>query len=139
MVAKFKVSKDGTVFPSGYIGFIPKRNESEASGSHYAAKKTKPGGWWTMVGTSKGTCKSSAFTRMLKLSLSLLVPKKQWKPITLRAPILGGLIIFSLSMVAVLEVLSYMSSGNGNMNGGAVAFAANANESNDPSSLATFT
>lgn len=47
-----------------------------------------------------------------------------WKPITLRAPILGGLIFISALLIVVLEVLFYISTRNSNMNGGGVAFGA---------------
>jgi hypothetical protein len=58
-----------------------------------------------------------------------------WKPRTLQAPILGGVVLFSICMIIVLEVLSHISSGNGNENGGGVAFSA---DSEDVSTLATF-
>jgi hypothetical protein len=45
--------------------------------------------------------------------------KKGWKPITLRAPVLGSFVLISLLIVALLEVLSHQSSGQ---NGGGVAF-----------------
>ena len=55
---------------------------------------------------------------------------KGWKPITLRAPILGGFILISLAIIALLEFLSHRSSG---MNGGGLVFAS------DPDSLPTLT
>jgi hypothetical protein len=50
-----------------------------------------------------------------------------WKPLSLKTPILGGLIAFSLTMIIFLEVLSHKSSGNGNMNSGGIAFAPDVN------------
>lgn len=49
--------------------------------------------------------------------------RSHWKPITLQAPVLGGFILVSLSIIIVLEILSHISSGNGNANGGGLAFA----------------
>jgi hypothetical protein len=46
-----------------------------------------------------------------------------WKPVTLRYPVLSCFIIISLSLAAILEVLSHYSTGNGNENGGGLAFA----------------
>lgn len=46
-------------------------------------------------------------------------PDDFWKPFSLRAPVLGGFIFFSMCMIAALEVLSHISSSNGN-NGGLV-------------------
>jgi len=53
--------------------------------------------------------------------------KPGWKPITLRAPVLGGFIIVSIMIIILLEILSHISSGNGNRNGGGLAFAADVN------------
>lgn len=50
--------------------------------------------------------------------------RKGWKPITLRYHILSCFVIFSFSLVAILEVLSYYSTGGDNENGGGLAFAA---------------
>ncbi|CZR69554.1 uncharacterized protein PAC_19454 [Phialocephala subalpina] len=47
---------------------------------------------------------------------------ESWKPITLRAPVLGSLILFSVLIISLLEVLSAKSSGN--QNGGGLVFAA---------------
>jgi hypothetical protein len=56
-----------------------------------------------------------------------VVTTKVWKPITLRGPILGGLIAFSVAVIVILEVLAKISSGNGNVNGGGLVFAADVN------------
>lgn len=47
---------------------------------------------------------------------------ENWKPITLRGPVLGSFIFFSVLVISVLEVLSSKSSGN--KNGGGLVFAA---------------
>ena len=49
---------------------------------------------------------------------------KGWKPVTLRYHVLSSFIIICLSLVAVLEVLSYYSTGKDGENGGGLAFAA---------------
>ena len=36
---------------------------------------------------------------------------------------LGGFVLFSISMIILLEILSHISSGNGNANGGGVTIA----------------
>lgn len=46
---------------------------------------------------------------------------KNWKPITLRAPILGGFIFVTIGVIILLEVLSHMSTREGN--GGGLVFA----------------
>jgi len=61
--------------------------------------------------------------------------RRGWKPITLRAPILGGFIIFSLAIILVLELLYSKSVECGDMNDGGVAFAT---DSNEVSVLTTF-
>ena len=46
-----------------------------------------------------------------------------WKPITLRWPVLLGLIVVSAEIIIVLEILSHMSTRDNNKNGGGLAFA----------------
>ncbi|KAL3426519.1 hypothetical protein PVAG01_00028 [Phlyctema vagabunda] len=46
-----------------------------------------------------------------------------WKPVTLRAPVLGGFVIVSIVLIATLELLAYMSSAHGNQNEGGLVFA----------------
>lgn len=46
--------------------------------------------------------------------------RRGWKPITLKAPFLGVLVLSSLFIVVLLEILSYQSSGG---NGGGLTFA----------------
>ncbi|KAF8860270.1 hypothetical protein BDZ45DRAFT_648839 [Acephala macrosclerotiorum] len=46
---------------------------------------------------------------------------ESWKPLTLRGPVLGSLILFSVLIISLLEVLSSKSSGN--ENGGGLVFA----------------
>jgi hypothetical protein len=51
---------------------------------------------------------------------------KYWKPITLRAPILGSFIVFSIFLIIVLEVLARVAGVSSNLGGsGAVAYADN--------------
>jgi hypothetical protein len=52
--------------------------------------------------------------------LRALDGQQGWKPITLKAPFLGVLVLSSLSIIVLLENLSYRSSGG---NGGGLAFA----------------
>ncbi|TAQ88659.1 hypothetical protein B7494_g3002 [Chlorociboria aeruginascens] len=52
---------------------------------------------------------------------------KHWKPVTLQAPVLGGFIIFSLSIIIILEILSHIAFGNGGINGSGLAFGVDVN------------
>ncbi|KAH9209381.1 hypothetical protein DL95DRAFT_477433, partial [Leptodontidium sp. 2 PMI_412] len=49
-----------------------------------------------------------------------------WKPATLQAPVLGGFIVISLSIIIVLEILSHISARSSN--GGGLAFAADVDD-----------
>lgn len=60
---------------------------------------------------------------------------KYWKPITLRAPVLGSFILVSLGLIVLLEILSHISTQNNDANGGGIAFAASVEE---VSVIATF-
>lgn len=64
-----------------------------------------------------GSNNSAKFQLTWKLDQS-----EVWKPITLRGPVLGSFIIFSVLVISLLEVLSSKSSGN--ENGGGLVFAA---------------
>lgn len=61
--------------------------------------------------------------------------KRNWKPVTLRFPILGSIFAVTVSMIIGLEILSYVSIGKNNANGGGLAFAATVD---DLSVAATF-
>ncbi|KAK0130121.1 hypothetical protein ONS96_000649 [Cadophora gregata f. sp. sojae] len=61
-----------------------------------------------------------------KACLASLLPQNShggWKPVTLRSPILGVFVLISIIMIAALEVLSHISSQDGN--GGGLVFATN--------------
>jgi hypothetical protein len=58
-------------------------------------------------------------------SLYVAATNQGWKPVTLRTPMLGGFIILSLVVIALLEVLSQKSLKA--ENGGGLVFAANVN------------
>jgi hypothetical protein len=49
---------------------------------------------------------------------------KHWKPMTLRAPVLGSFIVFSIFLIIVLELLARVAGVSSNLSGsGAVAYA----------------
>jgi hypothetical protein len=59
--------------------------------------------------------------------LTVPASKKRWKPMIFQAPVLGVFIFVSLSIIVLLEILSHISSGNGNLNGGGLIFAPDVN------------
>jgi hypothetical protein len=67
-------------------------------------------------------------SRSFQSNSSIYNQSDGWKPFTLRFTTLSCFIFISCSLVALLEVLSYYSTGNGNVNGGGLVFAAGLND-----------
>ena len=80
------------------------------------------------VGARRETAKNSECSPLsyALVQIPLTVPKEFWKPMSLRSPVLGGFILFSVLCIVALEILSHISSSNGN--GGGLVFAKETDE-----------
>lgn len=115
---------------ASWKGWLSRKRSWESSSTvekttHYAngiKRRQKPS--WTLWNPFEQSPPSSPYSS----SSNTVGQSKRWKPIRLRLPVLSTILVFTLGLIALLEVLHHLSTGKNNENGGGLAFAATADD-----------